>query len=171
MTTDPDKLISLNARWLQEQEHELWPDRSASEFGHRDCRACGPGPLGRWQIPGVYRHVFYTFTKFRDDYGISYTERRRCLPDQAKVVSSEIEDKPGWHTVMLDLDLNSYLVESSTRGHYHLYVDMPLRWREYKRLLRALMKAGLIERGFYKASVKRRATHLRPPWLDKESLA
>ena len=57
---------------------------------------------------------------------------------------------------------------SSTPGHSHLYVDAPMPWRRYKRLLRACMKAGLIEKSWYKASVRSRTTYLRPPWRSKK---
>lgn len=153
-------------RWIQEQEHELWPERSRREHDHTDCRVCGPGPLGRGEIPSELPHVFYNFKIFNTNYGV-YEERVRCKPSEAKVVSSEIEGTKESHTIMLDIDLPARLVESSTPGHYHLYIDKMLRWREYKRLLRALMRAGIIEKGFYRASVGRRATHLRPPWSQK----
>lgn len=167
MSADPDQLVTRNARWLHEQEHELWPDKSLSEFGHKDCRVCGPGPLRRGEVPSAFAHVFYTLKKFRDDYGFAYQKRQRCTPENAKVVSSEIEGTRDSHTIMLDIDMPACLIESSTPGHFHLYIDRQLPWRKYKRLLRSLKQAGVIEPGFYKASVQRRATHLRPPWKDK----
>ena len=63
------------------------------------------------------------------------------------------------------------VVESSTPGHYHLYIDQRMRWGEYKDLLKALHKAGLIESGFYDASIRNHATMLRPPWVRTWSAA
>lgn len=74
----------------------------------------------------------------------------------------------GMHSVMLDIDKKCLLVPSSTSGHFHLYVDTVMPWRKYKRLLRALARADLIEPGYYKASVARKGTHLRLPWVKKD---
>lgn len=69
---------------------------------------------------------------------------------------------------MLDIDMSCRLIETSTPGHHHLYIDQPMTWRRYKRLLKALVKAGIIEKNYYKASLARKGTHLRPPWNEKE---
>lgn len=160
--------VLKNARWIQEQEHELWPGR---KFDHRDCRACGPGPLGRGMVPSQFPHVFYRMDLVQsvDDYGHrwSHEEKRRCAPEDATIVSSEVADRPGFHTIMLDIDMTARLVESSTPGHFHLYIDRLLTWWQYRRLLRLLWKIGVIEKGFYKASLRRKATNLRPPWVEK----
>lgn len=71
------------------------------------------------------------------------------------------------HAPALDIDIPSRLVPSSTPGHFHLYLEHQMTWRRYKRLLRALYKAGIIQRGFYKLSVKRGATFLRKPGVKK----
>lgn len=153
------------ARDIQEREHELFPDKT--DWKHLDCRVCGPGPLKRGELPSAYPHVWYKTEKEALDngYTISMVEvRRECMPQYAQTVSSEIDDRRGWHTPMLDIDLPARLIESSTPGHYHLYIDHPIPWWRYKRLLKALMKAGIIEKNYYKASVARKGTHLRPPW-------
>lgn len=59
------------------------------------------------------------------------------------------------------------LVPSSTSGHGHLYLDTPLTWRRTKRLLKALGRAGVLEAGFVRVSIRRRATHARLPWVTK----
>ena len=153
-------------RDIQEREHELYPDE---KLKHTNCRACGPGPLKRGLVPSAFPPVFYKVKLGYDDYG-SYSVRAECDAKDATIVSSELDDRRGVHTPALDIDIPARLVESSTPGHSHLYIDIPLTWRQYKRLLRAMMKAGIIEKEFYKASVARKATHLRPPWTEKETV-
>ena len=85
----------------------------------------------------------------------------------ANVVHSRISGTDDRHTIMLDLDLSAALFPSSTPGHFHLYIDKVMPWRKYKRLLKALAKAGVIEHGYYKASVGRRGTCLRLPGVSK----
>lgn len=159
------KTVGQTERAIQEMEHELEPEQS---FNHTNCRVCGPGPLKRGIVPSKYNHVFYRVKLMRDDYG-EYTTRPECAAHDATIVSSEIDDKRGYHTPMLDIDIPARLVESSTPGHSHLYIDHEMTWMKYRFLLWALMKVGIIERGYYKMSVKRKATHLRPPWTEKEN--
>jgi len=58
-------------------------------------------------------------------------------------------------------------VPSSTPGHGHLYIDTILWWDEYEALLQAFAWSGLLEPGYAGASIRRRATHLRLPWVKK----
>jgi len=108
------------------------------------------------------KRVHYRAKVLDGDYGPA--EERLPVPDtdpEANLVSSELQEMPGFHAPALDLDLPARLVPSSTPGHFHLYVDVPLTWRKYRRLLRALVRAGLVERGYYNISKLRRATFLR----------
>lgn len=103
---------------------------------------------------------------------IAAAVRRRVQLHQANCISSRLADSPGdgpdaMHTVMLDIDHPVRVVESSTPGHYHLYIDVPISWDKYEPLLRALASAGVIEEGYYGASARREATHLRLPWVAK----
>lgn len=155
-------------RDIQEREHALYPN---DDHRHTNCRVCGPGPLKRGEIPSKFSHIFYRTDHVlrTDDYGSYRTEvRKECSAEICQVVSSELDDRRGIHTPILDIDVPARLIESSTPGHSHLYIDVPMPWRKYRRLLKALYKAGLIEKNYYKLSVKRKGTHLRPPWSDKE---
>jgi hypothetical protein len=71
------------------------------------------------------------------------------------------------HAPALDIDFESSLIPSSTKGHYHLFLDKALTWREYRRLLKALYKAGIIEEGFYRMTLQRKKSMLRTPWTKK----
>lgn len=84
----------------------------------------------------------------------------------AEVVSSELVDSK-LHAPVLDIDFPAVLLPSSTLGHYHLYLNKPMTWRQYKRLLKALAKANVIEKGYAKASIRRRHTAVRVPWKKK----
>lgn len=86
---------------------------------------------------------------------------------EANLVSSELY-LGGWHAPALDIDAPVHLLASSTPGHYHLYIDVPMRWGQYKRLLRALCKAGVISDSYYKIAIAHRATHLRKPGVRKQ---
>lgn len=87
-----------------------------------------------------------------------FTENLR----DARLVSSKLPS--GKHLFAVDIDMPAALVPSSTKGHYHLYIDHEMTWETYERLLLALADAGLIEHGYADASISRGATHLRTPW-------
>lgn len=84
----------------------------------------------------------------------------------ADVVSSEVRNN-GVHRPVLDIDVPAFLVPSSTPGHSHLYIDKPMMWDEYAKLLGALEAAGIIEYGCYNIALKRKATMVRLPWIRK----
>lgn len=84
----------------------------------------------------------------------------------ANLISSLAED--GKHYPVLDLDLEARLVPSSTRGHFHLYLDgLALEWDVYVRLLDALADTGVIERGYAEASKARGQTLVRVPGVPR----
>lgn len=158
------ELPTRNDRWLNEQEHALTPNET---FTHKNCRVCGPGPLMKFEVPSAYDHVYLKDTLYTDDYGF----KRKSLaptasPDDAEVVSSQIEGT-SWHTPMIDIDLPTRVLETSTPGHFHLYIDKPVKLKPYLKMLKAMTEAGIVEPGFYKAACGRKATHLRVPWVEK----
>ena len=89
-------------------------------------------------------------------------------PEDANIMSSEVENSDK-HNVMIDLDFPAELWESSTPGHHHLYIEKEMSWDEYKDLLQALAKAGLIEEGYYSACIERGFTSLRLPHVKKKA--
>lgn len=157
-------------RFIREQEHELWPDK---ELRHVNCTICGPGPLKQGVVPSQHDHPFFTkgMEDVSDGYGSWKVEvLRAARAEDAEMVSSKvIKDgrSTGQHTLMLDLDFPVTVVESSTTGHYHLYADVLMSWRQYSRVLKALADAEIIEQGYYRAAMRQRATMLRPPWVKK----
>lgn len=91
-------------------------------------------------------------------------------PALATLIGSEMADRVKWyewHKPVLDIDYSADLVPSKTPGHYHLYLNKPVEWRDYKRLIKALAKARLIEKGYAKAALRRRQTFVRMPTREK----
>lgn len=127
-------------------------------------------------IPGKLQRMLYKDVKWQDEYGVAGWTRVVAVKDSAEVVSSEvikceyagIAYTEGLHSPVLDIDIPAYLVPSSTNGHSHLYFDHLMTWRQYKRLLKALAKAGIVEKGYVKASIRRKHTAVRVPWLKKK---
>lgn len=86
-------------------------------------------------------------------------ERRPALKEDANLISSLTAD--GLHMPAIDIDLPCRLVESTTPGHFHLFIDHKLEADAYWKLLKALVDAGIVERGFYELSEARGASFLR----------
>ena len=101
-------------------------------------------------------------------------DRIECDEDEANLVSSLMSDpvyarhdQQAWHMPVLDIDIPCRLIPSSTPGHHHLYIDAPMRWVDYKRLLILLRDLGIIEAGFCDLSIKRGASFVRHPECKK----
>lgn len=104
-----------------------------------------------------------------DGYGGTWKEEVRveCDPSEADLVGSLSMNGKDVHYPAIDVDLKISAVQSSTPGHYHLYIDKGMSWRQYKRLLRAMVKAGIVEPGYYKMAKRRGQTFLRTPEKPK----
>lgn len=89
----------------------------------------------------------------------------------SEVRTSELQPMGGRHQLVIDIDHPSWLVRSSTEGHYHLYVEVPggIGWSDYQALLGALAGAGVIEQGYAHAAVARGFSAVRLPWIKKEA--
>lgn len=100
-------------------------------------------------------------------------------PHQATAVTSRMRadqvafnpfGSPGaeFHRPVLDIDLPVKVVPSSTPGHSHVFIDAPMTWATYSRLLEALADAGLVERGYVSASQARGYTSVRLPHVKRD---
>lgn len=96
-------------------------------------------------------------------------EQAEDVPEEeANLVSSKLQYiGSNLHAPALDVDFPVECYESSTPGHYHVYIDVPMPWWKYRIMLWWMTKCGIIERGYYKASVKRKATYLRKKGVYK----
>ncbi len=115
-----------------------------------------------------YQHEYITayFDSKSSDETDGQDYVRSAALDGANCITSEIKDST-LHTVALDLDVPARLVPSSTPGHSHLYIDVPMSKQMYIELLEILALAGVIEYGYFTASRKRGFTSLRLPWVKK----
>ena len=95
------------------------------------------------------------------------TQMQVCGAAAADLITSERHGGGNRHAVVLDVDLPVHVVESSP-GRHHLYIDVDLSWRQYRRLLRALSRAGIIERRWAHIARYDGYTSVRPPWKLKE---
>jgi hypothetical protein len=74
----------------------------------------------------------------------------------------------GWHSPVLDIDFEVQLIPSTTKGHYHLYLDgISMEWDKYRKLLQTLAECKVIEQGFCDASLRREMTCVRLPHVKK----
>jgi hypothetical protein len=74
---------------------------------------------------------------------------------------------PEVHAPVLDLDIEHIYYESSTPGHAALLLNVQLDWTEYVELLTVLNKCGIIQDGFFEASIQRGYSSVRTPWTKK----
>lgn len=93
--------------------------------------------------------------------------------NKADVVSSRYNNGQARHALVIDIDHPSWLVRSSTPGHYHLYVDVPggIPHETYLYLLGALAQAGVIEQGYCDAAHARGHSDVRLPWVKKPDVS
>lgn len=123
-----------------------------------------------------HRMLKYGVMWVDDDYGPGWEVRTRDLttnPAKAELISSRISERgtgpykarTDMHAPALDLDtVTAILVPTSTPGISDLYLDAPLLWGQYRRLLRALARAGIIDKDWAKQSIRAHQTLLPPPW-------
>lgn len=122
--------------------------------------------ISMWSTVDVLlQRKLYKDIQWQDEYGVKGWTQTPAISKDAQIVSSEIGE--GVHCPVLDIDVRAYLLPSSTEGHSHLYINHPMRWRPYKRMLKAMARAGVLEKGYVKASIRRKHTAVRVPWLKK----
>jgi hypothetical protein len=102
-----------------------------------------------------------------DDPEIANTISSRLHPDDEAKQRRFV--RGGWHTLALDVDHPVTVVPSTTEGHFHLYIDVPMPWDDYCRLMIAMSDAGIVEPGYVDASIDRGASFLRLPGVKKET--
>lgn len=94
-----------------------------------------------------------------------YADRQPSETD-ANVVSSHVVGTR-LHAPIIDLDFPHRYVPSTTPGHSHLYLDVPIsRWRLFV-LLQGLYVGGVIEKGTFYWSLRRGGTFVRREGVKK----
>lgn len=98
---------------------------------------------------------------------IKYRMRKDRHPDpDGNLVSSHLYGSK-LHAPIIDLDFPHEYVRSSTDLHGHLYINVPMSRIRMFVMLAALRIAGVIEPGFFWWSLRRGATFVRPPGVEK----
>jgi hypothetical protein len=85
----------------------------------------------------------------------------------ATLVSSLTET--GLHMPAIDIDRECMLVPSSKPGHFHLLINVRMTEKEYMKLLKVMTKVGIVQRGFWQYSAKRRQSFVRYPGVTKDN--
>lgn len=98
----------------------------------------------------------------------SATDHHPTVDKDANIICSDVADRPGYHKIVLDIDLPVKALGSSTPGHSHLYIDKEVPWEDYLRLLWVMADIGLVEEGFAHLTQERGYSALRLPWVHKE---
>jgi len=84
---------------------------------------------------------------------------------QANLISSKTVD--GRHMPILDLDFPHHFEESTTKGHTHLYIDVPMSRTKLFGLVLVLWWCGVIEMGHAVWTLRRGASFVRVPGVEK----
>lgn len=122
--------------------------------------------------PAPIKRSLWTVTKWATRGEYTPTQYRAPKNEaEANVIGSQLEQndprRAVLHAPALDVDFPCRVLPSSTWGHSHLYIDKAMTWREYKRFLKALVKVGIIEKGYYNAAMNSKQTMLRKPGVSK----
>lgn len=93
-------------------------------------------------------------------------DRWKVGESKANLISSISRD--GKQRPILDLDFSHAVVESSTAGHHHLFIDVPMSRLQWTVLMLALYYAGVVELGFVVWSLRRGGNFVRLPGAKKQ---
>lgn len=83
----------------------------------------------------------------------------------ANLISSRTPD--GTHLPIIDLDFPHHYEPSSTEGHSHLYIDVPMSKFKWFVLMCALRYVGVVELGYFVWSLRRGGNFMRLPGFAK----
>lgn len=100
-------------------------------------------------------------------YGDKREEIRPANERTATLIGAKAED--GLYYPVLDMDFPCHLYPSETEGHFHLFLDKGLTWKEYRDLLEVLANTGLLEKSFVKQGILHMDTYVATkPWKDNK---
>ena len=88
--------------------------------------------------------------------------------NEANILCSDSPDNPDLHYPVIDIDVPCQLIQSTTQGHYHLYIDKSVSGDLYFKMLEAMARAGIVEEGYANVSKSRGFSAVRLPWVKKE---
>ncbi len=70
----------------------------------------------------------------------------------------------------IDFAVPVKLVPSSSKNHFHVYLDVEMSWEEYQKLLEEMLDLGLLGADWVKMAIKQKMTTLIRPGLTKKKL-
>lgn len=110
------------------------------------------------------QHDSKQFVRNQDEW-----ERPTADLDEADLLTSRFQGEGiETHALLLDLDVEHTYLPSTQEGHGHLLVNVKLSRERWKHLMKSLALAGVIEQGYYDASMARGYASLRLPGTKKE---
>jgi hypothetical protein len=94
--------------------------------------------------------------------------RRRVtsMSEIPNLISSRTTD--GRQMPIIDLDFSFRIEESSTPGHYHLYLDQPIGRVKFVILMLVLWWCRCVEMGYAVWSIRRMGNFVRLPGIEKQ---
>lgn len=135
------------------------------------CLICGNRDLSDVKMP--VRRLYYNYdlaSGEKTTYSGSEKNKEVKTENEANLISSLTINNT--HAPVIDLDLPARLLPSKTEGHYHLYLDVEMDEDDYFKLLKVMAEVGLVEDGYYKASLKKGASFVRTQEMAiRDSLA
>lgn len=154
-------------------------DEDALRAELRELRAALPtlDELRERRVPlagQMLAYADFTSTEYdgNDHEGVADIERANLITSIVEAGGlSRLGGGFASHKVVIDVDLPVTVVESTTPGHCHLFVDKAMTWPEYVALLEALTVAGIVEPGYLAAALQRGHTAVRLPWVRKGEAA
>ena len=124
------------------------------------CQKCGKRDLSDIEAP--QRRLYYNrmLAEGKGTYGGGNTNIVEVdSENEANLISSlTVNDT---HAPVIDLDLPARLLPSKTPGHFHLYLDVEMPHDDYFKLLKVMSEVGLVEEGYYQASVNQQSSFVR----------
>lgn len=118
-----------------------------------------------WPVP---QREFWECDTLSSERGMD--GRRPSTFGDGTLVSSRVQGREGLHAPCLDIDFPVRVVPSSTEGHSHLYFDVEMPWKQYRRLLSSLRDVGILQSAFASRSIEREQTMLIREGLTKRDL-
>ncbi len=122
-------------------------------------------------LENIYKKLQLLNVHFNKPNDEEYSNDAEELVDKlsdANCASSQLKDTDK-HILLLDLDVPHVYVESSTPGHGHLYIDVPLNKADHMLVMYTLQYFGIIQPGYFNQLISKGHNALRLPWIKKNS--
>ncbi len=124
---------------------------------------------------------FMTVEEFGRGYPFKMTMGTRVqMLEEANLITSRLEasldngermqsggSMPQMHYILIDLDHEAELIETSTPGHFHLYVKHAVTEEQLDKLVSVMEEIGMINPGIKRGWEGRGALCLRKPGVVK----